>query len=162
MGSLLGVRTPLSFTHKYLLLTCPLGNCHRLTNDSNRRVQEQSIILLQNITASSQEIALTVKGLGADGLVDLLQAAMSKSEPETVEHVSMTNQTPAYPHLVSGHPRNEQHNSRISARAGSNKQGPPDSAEEQPLSLISCSPACLGQLCLRAPCTLPVPPPRTT
>jgi hypothetical protein len=60
----------------------------RLANDSDRRVREQATILFQNITTGSQEITFTLKGLGTERLVNMLQAAMSRNDPETVEHVS--------------------------------------------------------------------------
>ncbi|KIM31631.1 hypothetical protein M408DRAFT_14832 [Serendipita vermifera MAFF 305830] len=57
-----------------------------LTNDPDWRVREQAITLLRNITVSAQEITFTVNGLGLERLNNILLAAMSRSDSETVEN----------------------------------------------------------------------------
>jgi hypothetical protein len=84
-------------------------------------VREQAIILFQNITTGSQEIAFTMKGLGTERLVNLLQTAMSRNDSETVEHVSALPLLTTRVSCFTGHPRNEQHSNRIAARAISDK-----------------------------------------
>ncbi|KAG8820859.1 hypothetical protein FRC17_010000 [Serendipita sp. 399] len=58
----------------------------KLTDDHDRRIREQSIILLQNITTTNQDLTHTVNALGRQKLVAILQQAMSNNDPKTVEN----------------------------------------------------------------------------
>ncbi|KAG8811443.1 hypothetical protein FRC18_003508, partial [Serendipita sp. 400] len=57
-----------------------------LTDDHDRRVREQSIIILQNITTTNKDLTHTVDALGNQKIVTILQQAMSNNDPRTVEN----------------------------------------------------------------------------
>lgn len=58
-----------------------------LAEDADRRIREQAIVLLQNVTTTSQNTAFVVEGLGSERLMKILQKAMSNNDPKAVEHV---------------------------------------------------------------------------
>ena len=130
-----------------------------LTNDTDWRVREQAINLLQNITTSAQEIAFTVKGLGTDRLVSILLVAMSRNDSETVEHVSSA---PAAPYLLMPPPEHssiEQYHNRISARPLGHEQSPTHPPQNKPFTLVCGSSTRLSELYMRTPCALSFPTP---
>lgn len=68
---------------------------YRLSEDPDRRIREQTIVILQNITTTNQDIVFVVDNLGNDRLLVLLQKAMGSNDAKGVEQVRYKG--PVYP-----------------------------------------------------------------
>lgn len=58
----------------------------KLSEDADRRVREQAVVVLQNTTTSDADIAYTVSMLGEQRLSKVLHQSLSNNDPKTVEH----------------------------------------------------------------------------
>lgn len=137
---------PLYRVRQMHLILAGVHKTGSLTNDTDWRVREQAISLLQNITTSAQEITFTVKGLGTERLVSILLAAMSRNDSETVEHVSSTPTTPYLLMPPTEHSSTEQHHNRITSRSIGNEQSTTYSPQNEPFTLVCSSSPRLGEL----------------